>query len=291
MLAADGALPVHPFAQRFGTIRPYRPWRKDEPAADAPWLAPISTAETLWYLGLIFRDPPQPQPGQVQHYVLPADLRPVLAAHLAPAAATPAQTAHPQPGRLGALERDLAVWLATLHGPPTATAVRPVHTRWLPPTLVATLCQRLGLDADPAFTPIRSERHQPYLAFLHYLAQAADLIAVTPAAFQLTSAAWAWLAADTPTRHRQLYQAWLTAPADLARPFAFPWEPLSPAARADLLPHLARLGEQPPQPLAAVVDQWRLHDHLERLPAPHPLTWYADEDEPLHCYPHSPTAP
>lgn len=79
LVAAGGALPVHPFHQRFGPLRPYRPWRKD-PSADGqpplvqPWLAPISTTETLWYLGLLFRDPPKPQPGRVQHYVLPADL-------------------------------------------------------------------------------------------------------------------------------------------------------------------------------------------------------------------------
>ena len=79
LLAAGGALPVHPFQQRFGPLRPYRPWRQD-PSADGqppvvqPWLAPISTTETLGYLGLLFRDPPKPQPGRVQHYVLPADL-------------------------------------------------------------------------------------------------------------------------------------------------------------------------------------------------------------------------
>ena len=280
LLAADGALPVHTFAQRFGPIRPYRPWRKAETTTVPPWQAPISTTETLWYLGLIYCDPPKPQPGQVQHYVIPADLLPHLALHLAPAAVDPALRPQPQPGRLGTLERHLALWLATLHGPPTM--VRPVAGRWLPPTLVATLCQRLGLDADPAFTPIRSERHHPYLAFLHYLALAADLIAVTPAAFQLTPTAWAWLAADTATRHQQLYQAWRDAPAALARPFDFPWETLTPAARADLLPHLARLCEQPPQPLSVLVDHWRLHDHLGRLPASRPVTWYADETEPLH---------
>ena len=60
LLAADGALPVHTFAQRFGPIRPYRPWRKAETTTVPPWQAPISTTETLWYLGLMYCDPPKP---------------------------------------------------------------------------------------------------------------------------------------------------------------------------------------------------------------------------------------
>ena len=79
---------------------PYRPWRKAETTTVPPWQAPISTTETLWYLGLIYCDPPKPQPGRVQHYVLPADLLPHLAVHLAPAAVDPALRPQPQPGRL-----------------------------------------------------------------------------------------------------------------------------------------------------------------------------------------------
>ena len=80
LLAANGSIPVHTFEQRYGPIRPYKPWRKDEQAgAPQPWLAPISTTETIWYLGLLYRDPPKRTPGLVQHYVLPAELLPLLA--------------------------------------------------------------------------------------------------------------------------------------------------------------------------------------------------------------------
>jgi len=51
LLIAEGALPVHTFEKRFGPVRPYRPWRQDK-AQLQPWLAPISTTEQLWYLGL-----------------------------------------------------------------------------------------------------------------------------------------------------------------------------------------------------------------------------------------------
>lgn len=68
LLVADGALPVHTFETRFGPLRAYRPWRKEAATALAqPWLAPISATETLWYLGLLYRDPPKRQPGIVQH--------------------------------------------------------------------------------------------------------------------------------------------------------------------------------------------------------------------------------
>jgi hypothetical protein len=36
LLAGDGALPVHTFEQRFGPLRPYRPWRKEETEGAAP---------------------------------------------------------------------------------------------------------------------------------------------------------------------------------------------------------------------------------------------------------------
>lgn len=76
LVTADGALPVHTFEARFGPIRPYKPWRKDENAGDPqPWLAPISATETLWYFALIFRDPPKRQPGITQHYVIPKVIR------------------------------------------------------------------------------------------------------------------------------------------------------------------------------------------------------------------------
>ena len=152
LLAADGALPVYTVEQRFGPVRPYRPWQ--QAAADTPkqpWLTPISATETLWYFGLIFRHPPKPTPGQVQHYVIPADLIPPLTTLLRQPAATVPTTTLPQPGHHGPLAHHLAIWLATVHaphpGPPyQSQAVKPVHQRWLPPSVVTLLCQRLGLD-------------------------------------------------------------------------------------------------------------------------------------------------
>ena len=273
LLAADGALPVHTFETRFGPIRPYRPWRKDEVAgADQPWRAPISTTETLWYLGLIYRHPPKPTPGVVQHYIIPTDLVALLTPllHQVSQNAGAVDTAVVAlPGRHGGLDHHLAIWLATLN----ERTIAPVHKQWLPPSLVALLCRRLSLDQDRAFTPIRSERHHPYLAFLHYLALAADLIAITPTAFQLTPTAWAWLQADLPTRQQQLHAAWHRAAVELAHRFHFRWEPLTPQARAFIREQLAKLPpDQPHRPLDLIA-HWRLLDSRALLPGPRPTDW------------------
>ena len=279
LLAAAGALPVHTFEHRFGLIRPYRPWRKaDATGADQPWRTPISTTETLWYLGLLYRDPPKPTPGFIQHYLIPAELVPGLRAHLALDQPTPfAPPPLPHPGRNGPLDHHLAIWLATVHAGHDGQGVAPVHGRWLPPTVVTLLCTRLGLDQAPAFTPIRSERHHPYLAFLHYLALAADLVVVTPTAFQLTPAAWAWLTVDAATRHRQLAAAWHNAQVDLAQPFAFRWEPLSPAARTLVMAQLTAQLAPPRLAVTTLVAQWRLLDPYAYLPGPRLAHWH-DED-------------
>jgi len=118
LLAADGALPVHTFEDRFGPIRPYKPWRKDGGQGVAqPWLAPVSTTETLWYRGLIYRDPPKPRAGIYQHYVLPVDLIPHLKSLLEPALSLSPLPLTPV-ARLG-LPPDLLVhlgaWLASPH--------------------------------------------------------------------------------------------------------------------------------------------------------------------------------
>ncbi len=272
LLAADGALPVHTFEARLGPIRPYRPWRKDAATDMAqPWLAPISATERLWYLGLLYRDPPKPKPGLVQHACLPADLLPLLRELLAQPNATPSVCGLPlpHPGHHGSLDHHLAIWLATIN----EQAVRPVHKRWLPPTLVALLCTRLGLDQAPGFRPIKSERHHPYLAFLHYLALAADLVTITPASLQLTPRAWTWLAAAAPARMQELAEAWRMAPLALAHPFPFAWEPLTPQARDFLHAQLQQLAPELPIPLADLVARWRLLDSHARLPSPRPDDW------------------
>lgn len=277
LLAADGALPVHTFEQRFGPIRPYRPWRKDDPdKAAQPWLAPISTTERLWYLGLIYRDPPKPRPGRRQHYVLPAELIPLLTAQVAPVAQEPAAfTPQPRPGRPADLLYHLGLWLASLAAEP----VTPLHGRWLPPRLVAALAQRTGLDQAADFQPQRSERYLPYLAFLHYLAEAAELVAAGDV-LTITPQGWQWLGAPPDERRRALWAALLAAATNLAQPYRFAWQPLSPQARQFLCPALRHLPLDRFLPLPALLHQWRLQDADGRLPDPYtPFRGLAETDD------------
>ncbi|MCB0128408.1 MAG: hypothetical protein KDE58_39345, partial [Caldilineaceae bacterium] len=282
LLATQGTLPVNTFEARYGPLRPYRPWRKDEQAGDPePWLAPISATETLWYLGLIYRDPPKRKPGVVQCYVLPVELMALIADALGshaedgePVAQSDGRAVIGYPGRNGPLDHHLAIWLATVHAGLDGKGVKPVHKRWLPPSVVALLCTRLGLDQEVGFTPIRSERHHPYLAFLHYLALAADLVAVMPTAFQLTPTAWQWLAADREDRRRQFMDAWQQAPAAAAHPFDFRWEPLSLQARAFVTTQLSHLPVDGQIPLQQVVEQWHLSDAFHLLPDSRLADWH-----------------
>ena len=52
LLAAGGTLPVANFSQRFGSIRSVGPARLER---EQLWRSPISPAENLWYLGLLYR--------------------------------------------------------------------------------------------------------------------------------------------------------------------------------------------------------------------------------------------
>ena len=276
LLNAAGALPVSQFSTHFGQVRPHRPWR-EEAGQPPPWRSPASPAERLWYLGLFYLMPHRPPPGERQRAVVPAELLGELAALLLiPQFETPVRLCA-QPGSSPDLLWDLALLLATL----TENPARLLHKRWLPPGILAKLATRMGLTEQPG----RSERKSPYLAFVHYLALAADLLA-GESCLGLTAAAWSWLAAETPARWEQLWRSWLDAPADLATAFQLPWGPLGPATRQLVLAEVARLPLDRFVPLAQVVEQAHLHDHWDQLAQPwgeaedvaatlitHPLWW------------------
>lgn len=262
LLAADGMLPAQTFLQTFGALRAYRPWHKDEPAPAQPWASAASPTEQLWWLGVLYLDPPRLQPGTHQRVVLPADLLPLLQTLLAPTPAQPRQLL-PRPGLPPDLAWQMALWLATV----AAAPINPVRGGWLPPTTLTHLAQRLGLDQAADFVPRRSERQQPYLLFLHSLALAAELI-TTSSPLALTPLAWQWLAATPADRWQQLWQAWLTAPVAATRAFPLPWATLTPDARRQLLPHLCKLSVSHFTPLAHLVEQSHLHDPYSRLAQP-----------------------
>lgn len=254
LLQADGALPLHSFQASFGEIRPSRP-RDKTTGPQQPWRSPISPAETLFYRGLIFLHPRLPQPGQSQRVILPADLIAPLRQLLLPGpSAAAASSPHPRPGLPPDLGWHMAIFLATL----AAAPVRPLHGRWLPPSTLDALAQRTGLSYGLRFTPTRSERRQPYLAFIHFLAEAAGFLAGTQR-LEPTPLAWRWLAAGPAERWQTLWQAWRQAPSELALAYRFPWAAMDSAARDLILLHLRQL----PAGVAGSIPEFVAH--LRRL--------------------------
>ena len=268
LLRADGALAAHTFTATYGAIRSYRPWRKDS-QPQQPWQNPASPAERLWYLGLLYMHPPKPAPRVTQQAIVPADLLPSLRGLL-----LDSRTGEPvhllsRPGHPADPLWHVALLLATLE----EKAVRPLKGGWLPPRTLAALASRIGLNLDEEYQPSRSERRMPYLAFLHYLAVAAGLMA-GDGRLGLTTLAWQWLADRPEARWRALWEGWLAATADAAQPFRFPWASLGPQARELVLAQVRRLPLDGFIPLTQVVEQAHLSDERGLLAQP----WNQEED-------------
>src|SRR5512143_3247601 len=76
LLTAAGTLPVANFSQRFGSIRSVGPARLER---EQLWRNPISPAENLWYLGLLYHGFEQLPGGAMREVVFaPAELTPLL---------------------------------------------------------------------------------------------------------------------------------------------------------------------------------------------------------------------
>src|SRR5512136_1763178 len=76
LLTAGGTLPVANFSQRFGSIRSVGPARLER---EQLWRRPISPAENLWYLGLLYRGFEQLPNGAMREvFFAPAELSPLL---------------------------------------------------------------------------------------------------------------------------------------------------------------------------------------------------------------------
>lgn len=268
IVQAGGRLPATTFLGAFGPVRPHRPWRADAPQ-EAPWQNPASPTERLWYLGLLYLQPPKAGPGAPQQAILPAELLPIVRSLLlTPAADQPARLL-PRPGRPPDLAWHVALLLATIAAEPVA----PVRDRWLPPTIGAALANRLGLDQAPDYTPRRSEHYTPYLAFVHLVAEAADLLTSTPR-FAITPAGWQWLAAPAAERWSTLWAAWLAAPTELTRSYRFPWAGVPRAGRELVLDELRRSSPNQFRPLQQIVAACHLRDPHGYLAQP----WRVAED-------------
>jgi|GEM_PF-1307449 len=285
LLQSGGALPAVTFLATFGQIRPHRPWREAVPEP-APWQAPASPAERLWYLGLIYLDPPASGPGTVQRVLIPAELLPILHPLLLTPEADQPIALLPQPGHPPDLAWHVALLLASVEAEPLA----PVRGRWLPPTTIAALADRMGLDHAVDYAPVRTEHRLPYLAFVHLLAEAAGLVGGATR-FIVTPAGWQWLAAPAAARWSALWAAWLAAPVDLTGGYRFPWANTTPAGRRLVLDQFddAALGQFRPlrqiteaahlrDPHGYLAQPWRVPDDVAAALITGPLFWFGAVD-------------
>ena len=114
----------------------------------------------------------------------------------------------------------MTIWLASVAG----ERPRLMHGRWLTPRVLERFGNRLGWDAETSRVSVDSERGRPFLAFLHYVAAAADLVDAGGLTVETKSerlqyrhllvapAGWTWAAAPYDQRLRRLWQSWLNAP-------------------------------------------------------------------------------
>ena len=192
LLACDGVMPAHRFLAHFGHLPPFRPWRTGSPPA--PWRHPTSPAERLWFLGFLFRcSTPEGEMVIIPHEIC----------HLLPT--PPPPPVQPAGPPLSAPDPvlDLAHLFALLQG----HDVHPFAGRWLAPRHLRVLNTALSYP-DPTVATARSELQTGYLRFLHYLAEAAGLVAPVAGLLKPTTAAWQWLDAPEHDRWRTLWDGW-----------------------------------------------------------------------------------
>lgn len=181
--AAGGTLPLWRFIRAFGAIRPYKPWHNRR---FFPWKRPQSVSETLWYLGLIEIDS---QPRQIDRVVLPPEVLALLPA-----------LPRPQMRRTGRCTASVSVESALADFVGLLLAERPklVYGRWLPPWFLDKLNARL-VAPDRSLAGVRSELQTRRIRALHYIAQAAGLVAADAhGRLQPTVSAWTWLSNPQP---------------------------------------------------------------------------------------------
>ncbi len=247
----NGRLPLHLFQKAYGNIRIYRPWREDG-TPKQPWKKPQSIAEKLWHLGFIEIIKGRPDQAALPDEVL-ALLPPLL--RIEPIERSTSSLVQ-SPAEL------LCIDLAVLLGVLLYHDVRPLHGRWLPPSVLRTVNERLRIREN--LDGVRSELRTGRLHFLHYLAEAAGLVAVQAGVLKPTVQAWRWL--DLPPDER--------------------WQRLGHAVTTDLKAR-NRLWDRYRLPLVDAKTWQILVDHLQQLM---PGCAYARENFIGGIQPHLPTS-
>lgn len=233
-------LPAAIFWADYGPLRRPQGRTRKANADAAPWVAPATVSEELYYSGLLHGV----EHANIQrsaHVQPPPPLCPHL---LLTAVETTAAPAGPAAPHAWPLLHDLAQYLI-FHSQHADLSL--LHGRWLAPTQLKALNARL---LQPAELPLRSHKAAGRLCWLAFLAQAAHLLT----ADGLTAAAWSWLAAAPATQLLTLWLAWQRAPDALRRTYAQPDAFLGGADRTPW-----------PQPLIHLLAQQNDLFHAARL--------------------------
>ncbi|MEZ4637862.1 MAG: hypothetical protein R2856_23375 [Caldilineaceae bacterium] len=125
----------------------------------------------------------------------------------------------------------------------------------------ASAVRAYGLDQAPTFQPSRSEKRMPYLAFLHFLAEAACLI-THARTMQVTPQAWTWLQSTPSQRRRILWHGFEGTDVKIATPYDFPWLMPTPQGGLLLRSQLTTLSTHNYEPLPSFITAIQVQDRL-----------------------------
>jgi hypothetical protein len=134
---ADGLMRREVFTARFGSIRPYKPWRDDAPPA--PWESPASPAEELAYRGLVFVLNQGSKRRPLWVVVLPDEIETALSPFLEAPMTAPLSPAPPPALPPADISLAILTFLCFLN----REDLKPLHGRWLPPNACRTLAPHL----------------------------------------------------------------------------------------------------------------------------------------------------
>ena len=208
LLSAGGTLPVANFSQRFGSIRSVGPARLER---EQLWRSPISPAENLWYLGLLYRGFEQLPNGAMREvFFAPAELTPLLPLLKAPdRSIEPLEIAAAPVGIRSsgeALADDLCTILSHLHN-----------------NFVRSSDPRLRSAIEPLRSALAAQLRDTQPARLEFLLQHAERARLVKIAGQRLRPdpqhSTDWLRAPALDQLRALFEAWRTNAAwnDLQR--------------------------------------------------------------------------
>jgi len=190
-----GQVKAHVLARKYGDIRRLGAGRLEWEEA---WQNPASTAERLWFLGLIYRAYGVDGPYHGEVFVIPAEIQSALPSTRVPLPVFRVEPASTPPVRreeYDALARDAYTLLSHLRSHDVRAKSGILATNEL-----SKVSRRL------------TSGNRQRLQFLHHLCEQANLIRRTGGSWRPTSQAASWLKDGPLTRRRALLRTWLDDP-------------------------------------------------------------------------------